>query len=306
MYDVLIIGAGPAGLSAATALARLAFRVVVFDSGSYRNELSERVHAVPGWDNRSPKEFREAAREPILAYYDTIRLEDAKIERVERAPSGGFFVAIDSHDRKWEGKKLVLACGVQDILPDIEGYAECWVKGIFHCLACSGLERLGCDSAGVLAVGDLAAEKLAIHVAKSASRLTRSVTIYTHGNGELTEALSKLLAGSEIQVEGRRITRFVKLPTESQVGVSLEGGTEKIEHFLVHKPTTEVKGPLAAQLGMELTSDGDVKAGEPTYVTSVPGAFAAGDCAGPAKSVVMAMASGAIAAGGAAMELLHE
>ena len=127
--DVLIIGAGPAGLTAALTLARQLHTAVVFDSGSYRNGRTKYMHTVPTWDHRDPVEFRGSAREEILTRYNTIRFHDSTIQYVKKTEKALFQVT-DATGKEWVGRKLVLASGVHDIYPDIEGYDECWVKGM--------------------------------------------------------------------------------------------------------------------------------------------------------------------------------
>jgi thioredoxin reductase len=125
LLDVLIIGGGPGGLSVATGLARQLYTAVVFDSGLYRNVRAQHMHNVATWDHRSPAEFRAKARDDLLARYNTIQFVDTRIESVAKTPTGAFQTT-DSTGKVWEGKKLVLATGVRDVPPEIEGYDDVW------------------------------------------------------------------------------------------------------------------------------------------------------------------------------------
>lgn len=129
LRDVLIVGAGPGGLAAATGLARQLYSAVVFDSGVYRNALTQHMHNVPTWDHRNPKEFRAKAREDLLARYNTIQFENTTVESIQRTAKG-YFEAMDTHGRSWTGRKVILATGVRDIFPEIENYSDVWVKGV--------------------------------------------------------------------------------------------------------------------------------------------------------------------------------
>lgn len=128
-YDVLIVGAGPAGLSAALGLARQLYTAVVFNSGVYHNQLADHMHNVITWDHQDPALFRKKAKEGILERYDTIKFRDTKVESVAKTFDGKFELR-DADGKTWMGRKLVLAMGVRDIYPSIEGYHECWGKGM--------------------------------------------------------------------------------------------------------------------------------------------------------------------------------
>jgi gliotoxin/aspirochlorine biosynthesis thioredoxin reductase len=127
--DVLIIGGGPGGLTTALTLVRQLQSCIVFDSGKYRNAMARDMHMVMTWDGKDPEQFREAARQELLAHYETARIEKVEITSVSKTTAGQF-VATDANGKTWTGKKLVLATGVEDIFPEIEGYAECWGTGM--------------------------------------------------------------------------------------------------------------------------------------------------------------------------------
>lgn len=129
VLDVLIIGGGPAGLSVATGLARQLYTAVVFDSGVYRNARTKHMHNVATWDHRDPAEFRAIARDDILRRYTTIQFQSTTIQSVQKTPQGQF-EATDIEGQIWTGRKLMLAAGVRDVYPDIDGYADCWAKGM--------------------------------------------------------------------------------------------------------------------------------------------------------------------------------
>jgi thioredoxin reductase len=130
LLDVLIIGGGPGGLSVATGLARQLYTAVVFDSGLYRNARSQHMHNVATWDHRSPAEFRAKARDDLLARYNTIQFVNTTIESVSKTPTG-VFQTTDSTGKVWEGRKLVLATGIRDVYPEIEGYDDVWGKAVY-------------------------------------------------------------------------------------------------------------------------------------------------------------------------------
>lgn len=304
LRDVLIIGGGPAGLAAATALARQLYTAVVFDSGVYRNERAKHMHNVPTWDHRDPADFRAAARADLLARYSTIQFAETAVESARRTEAGRFEVR-DAQGGIWMGKKLVLAVGMKDVYPDIEGYDDVWGRGVYHCLFCEGYEDRGAESVGVLAVGELGNAAAAVHVSRMAKRLAKRVVVYTNGVKELEEEIVAGLGEDPVVVlDSRRVVRLEKAKEgTSEVVVHLEDGSAVKQGFVAHKPKGQVNGPFVQQLGLELTEAGTIKTNPPVYETAVPGVFAVGDCASPMPAVVNALAMGTFAAAGLAAQL---
>ncbi|MCJ1471419.1 hypothetical protein MMC13_000058 [Lambiella insularis] len=305
--DALIIGGGPAGLTAALTLARQRHTAVVFDSGQYRNAAANHIHTVLTWDHKNPNDFRAAARENLASGYQTVIFCDVAVKKLQKKEDGQFGV-IDEEGNQWAGKKIILATGVSDIYPSIEGYDDCWVNGIFHCLFCHGYEERFSASSGVLAVGDLANAAPALHFARNAHQITpNGVTIYTDGNKSLQDSLSSALGpDSIISVDSRTIARLEKGPRRAEVILHFSDGSRAVEGFLAHKPKCQLNGDFAQQLGLELTPQGDLKTTPPFYQTSVQGVFTAGDTSSPVKIAPNAMFTGAAAAAGVAAQLQAE
>ncbi|KAI1142014.1 thioredoxin reductase glit [Hypoxylon sp. FL0543] len=323
IVDVLILGAGPAGLATAGALARQLHTAIVFSHNVYRNARAKHMHNVTGWDHADPASFRAKARSDIASRYSgTIQFRDVEVARVEKLADDergrSRFEAEDVDGKKYVGRKVVLAMGVKDVMPETPvGYADLWGRGIFHCLFCHGFEERGASSAGVLATGPMlgsaggpSAPLMAPVIARMAARLAGHVTVYTDGNEDLGARIREALKNSQrFHVENRRVVRLSKDPqVEGDAGVivTLEDGNTNREMFLAHAPAVELNGPFAADLGIALAPQGHIDAQPPFYTTSVPGVYAAGDCATFMKAVPMATMMGSCVAAGLAHVLQAE
>lgn len=135
IVDVLILGAGPAGLACAGGLARQLHTAVVFSNGAYRNARARHMHNVVGWDHADPSSFRAKAREDILSRYPSIQFRDVEVRNIKKLEDDGRgrsrFEAVDTEGQTYRGRKVVLATGVADIMPDSpEGYADLWGYGM--------------------------------------------------------------------------------------------------------------------------------------------------------------------------------
>ncbi|EOD43302.1 putative thioredoxin reductase protein [Neofusicoccum parvum UCRNP2] len=305
--EVLIIGGGPAGLSAALSLARARRSAIVFDSKEYRNAPTEHLHTYITWDHHHPAELRAAARKELLeGRYNTIKLSETAVKVVTKLPDGSF-KATDAAGREWIGDKLVLATGVRDVLPDIPGFAQCWGRSIYHCMFCHGFEDTGAQSAGVLALADLAKKEQCYALASMAQQFAASLTFYTDADQQLADDIQSMLKpSSDMTVETKKIDRL-EPATGGGVNVFFADGSSAHEAFLVYQPKMEANVGMVADLCLELSPSGaEVKVTPPFNETSVPGCFAVGDVSTPMKALAIAAGSGSIAGPAVVQQLIRE
>lgn len=131
IFDVLIIGGGPAGLTFAGSLARQLHTALILDSGVYRNDPTNHMHNVPGWDHAHPSEFRAKLREDLAARYHTVEYKKGTVKSVRKLEAEDLFEAVDEDGVVYQSRKLALATGVRDRTEaEVKGYAECWGRGV--------------------------------------------------------------------------------------------------------------------------------------------------------------------------------
>ncbi|KAK7954634.1 hypothetical protein PG996_015443 [Apiospora saccharicola] len=320
--DVLIIGGGPAGLAAALALCRQNHNSVIFDSGEYRNRFATEMHMVSTWDHRPPGEYLEAGRAELKQRYPDqctfVDREVSSIKRVSGTPST--FEATDADGNQWRGRKVILATGVRDLLPFIDGLEDCWGHGVVHCLLCHGHEQRGAESVAVLALDAFAEPSGVLRVVRSCKQFAKRVRIYMNGNTRVATQLRPVaanVAGCDVVTGAIERLEMVKGAAGSdgqgaeRLHIVLEGVEEGVlmeEHahgFAMYHAGTEQASSLVEELGVQLDDEGDIKLGA-FAETSQPGVFAAGDCVSRHKFVSIAAGSGLLAGDGAAQQLQAE
>jgi thioredoxin reductase len=295
--DCVVIGGGPAGLAAATWLARYRRDVVVVDSREYRAEAVDSSHGYLGRDPQRPLDFLQTAREQLLAYrtvsYLTTTVTDAR-----RVGDGTF--RLQCADGSEVGAlRVVLATGVVDACPALDGFAEHYGASAFHCPACDGHEAEGRD---VVAYGW---DARLVGFAASLLNWARTVTVLTSGRRfDGDEACLAVLDRHDIAMVDTPATRLVG-ERGSLEGVELADRRvlpASLFFFSVaHQPRVE----LARALGCRIDDEGYV-AIDDTGATSVTGVYAAGDVVPGLQLVQVAAAQGVIAGVGAALSLQGE
>jgi thioredoxin reductase len=298
-FDVIIVGAGPAGLSAALMLGRCRRRVLVCDAGKPRNAASHGLHLYLTRDGIDPAEFLSIAREQLHPY-ETVQLRQANVTDAVRLAEG-FRIALKAADGATEthvtARKLLLATGVVDTLPEIDGLSAFYGTSVFHCPYCDGWEMRDQP----LAVYGQAENGLGL--ALELSFWSRDVTLCTNGPGELSEEDLKRLSRRKIRLREEEIKRLEG--NEKLERIVFENGEPLAVRGLFFSTGHRQGSDLAAVLGCNFTSEGCVDAGE-YEITSVPGVYVAGDASRLAQFVIVAASEGAQAALAINKELVKE
>ena len=291
-YDAVVIGAGTAGLSAGLLLGRSRRRVLLLDGGEPRNAPAAGVHGFFTRDGVSPGELLEIGREQLKPYggveYRAGRATDVS------GSYGAFEVGLEGGETV-SARKIVLATGVFDELPETPGFRELWGRGVYHCPYCHGWEVRDRPLA-VMAAGEEVAERAVL-----IRNWSRDLVALTDGSALGDEARARLVALG-VRVREERISRLEGKGDASE-GLSrivFEDGTSLEREGLFYGPPQRQRSGLAEALGCEVAAMGPaaevVKADRMTGQTSVPGVYAAGDGGAPPQSVANAVASGANAA----------
>ena len=288
MYDVIVVGGGPAGLQAALTLGRMHQSALLIDSGQYRNEAAHRMHNFATNDGTPPADFRAAARKEIAAY-ETVEIQDTAALAIDRV-DGNFTVTLDGGDRV-SAARIVLATGVRDVLPDIPGLEALWGTVVAHCPFCHGHELSGRT---VAVQGGPSAARAALMLSGIADR----VVVIADGF-ELDDSSGKALRAAGVEIRAGRIGSLV--PSGEGARVVLDDGShEDVDGFFVASAFTQ-SAPFADDLGLTMLPSGCIEVDE-FGRTSLPKVYAAGDLAHlaglpmPLASVLSAAAAGLVAA----------
>lgn len=296
-FDALIIGGGPAGLSAGLALGRMSRTALICDDGRPRNAPSAHMNNFPSRDGVHPAEFRNETRKDIEKY-KTIKFYTGAVLSVEKAE--GVFIANLSSGVRYRFKKVILADGIQDRLPAAPGFKELWGKAVFHCPFCHGYEIRG-TALGLVGNGEFAMRGLPMFYS-----LSQNMIVFTNGKAEFTAEQWDVLKKNDIQVIETEI-RELEHENDELKALVLEDGRRIPRTGLFVSPIVPfiTKSSFGEALGCQKTELGHYKVSERNE-TTVAGVFAAGDNMTMQQSVLHASAHGVTAAAALVHELTNE
>jgi thioredoxin reductase len=280
-HDVAIIGAGPAGLSAALVLGRARRRVVVIDAGEPRNAPAAHMQGFISRDGTPPAELLRSARAEVSGYGVEL-LED----RVVDATTG--FALRLAGGRTVAARQLLLATGAADELPDVAGARERWGRDLLHCPYCHGWEVRD-QPLGVLGTGPGSVEHA--HLLR---QWTEDLILFTHTQA-IAEDERATLAARGIAVADGTVERLVVSDDRLQAVQLADGRTVPRAALFIRPSLRAHPDGLAAALGCELLTEGLVRT-DADGRTSVAGVWAAGNAANPRAQVITAAGEGSAVA----------
>jgi thioredoxin reductase len=287
-YDVAVVGGSFAGLGAAMQLARARRRVLVVDAGVPRNRFAPASHGFLGQDGRAPADIIQTFREQVLAYPTaTFRQDEAVSARREDDDTFALDLASGGTVR---ARRLVLATGIVDELPDLPGLRERWGVTVLHCPYCHGYE-VADGRLGVLAVSEMSA-----HQALLIPDWSADVTLFTNGVLHPDAEQRAALEARGVRIETRPVVSLVG-EAPGLAGVRLADGETVPLDALFTGARTRMASPLAEQLGCAIDDGpfGPIIRTGASQETTVAGVFAAGDAARAPHNATWAAADGVTA-----------
>ncbi|GAA0878938.1 FAD-dependent oxidoreductase [Algoriphagus jejuensis] len=292
-FDAIIIGGSFAGLSAAMTLGRSLRKVLIIDAGKPCNRQTPHSHNFLTQDGKTPAEILSIAREQV-AQYDMVTFQSGTVVAGKKVELG-FEITTDT-GQVFEGKKLIFATGLTDIMPDIPGFAACWGISVIHCPYCHGYEVRN-EKTGILANGDFAFE-----YAKMITNWTKELTLFTNGKSTLTAEQAQKLITKGVNIIETKITGIEH--TDGKISrLVMEDGSKVSLEALYAKPDFVQSSDIPTALGCTLGKNGYLEV-DLMQKTPIAGVFACGDSTNMFRSVAFAVSSGTMAGAACNKELI--
>jgi thioredoxin reductase len=282
-YDVVVVGGSAAGLSAALVLSRARRSVLVVDAGTPRNAPARHMHGFLSRDGMPPGDLLAVGRQEVRRYAG--ELVTGTVTGLQRG-AAGFTVSL-SDGRQVRARRLLVATGLRDELPDVPGLADRWGRDVLHCPYCHGYEVAD------RALGVLGRDLESVRYAQIIRQWSADVVLFMPP-GILGREHRAQLTARGVQVTEGTVCRLV-LEDDRVSGVELDDGRTVARDALFLPPRLVPNGTLLEELGCAMDRDGWVVTGA-AGSTSVPGVWAAGNVANPKAQVITAAGEGSAAA----------
>jgi len=294
-YEVIIIGGSYSGLSAAMALGRSLRKTLIIDSGKPCNEQTPHSHNFLTHDGSTPAEISTLAKNQVEEY-DTVKFHNGKAISAQKTDFG--FEITTENGERFSSKKIIVATGIIDEVPDIKGFQKSWGISLIHCPYCHGYEYKG-KKTGIIANGDKA-----VHISSLVKNLTKEVTILTRGKANFSEEQLEKLKNNHIDIIETEIS---ELKHENGYVKSLvfDDGKEIDFEAVYGAFPFKQHSDIPKDLGCEFTEFGHIKTDQ-FQKTNVLGLFVCGDNSSMMRSVSNAVMTGNVAGAMVNMELVTD
>jgi thioredoxin reductase len=279
-YDVVVVGGGAAGLSAALVLSRARRSVAVVDAGAPRNSPAAHMQGFLSRDGMPPGDLLAAGRDEVQGYGG--HLIAGTVAKVDRGTGPGFRV-LRANGAQLTARRLVIATGLRDQLPDIPGIRERWARDLLHCPYCHGYEVRDQQ------LGVLGGTPDAVQHALLVRQWSSDVVFFPHTDTLTADEREQLIARGIGIVEGG-VARLV-VDDDQLRGIELDNGTIVARTAVFVRPRLIPNTDLLAGMGCAIDDNGWVKV-DPFGRTSVPGAWVAGNATNPRAQVITAAGEG--------------
>lgn len=295
LFDVVIIGGSYAGLSAAMALGRSLRSVLIIDEGQPCNRQTPHSHNFLTQDGATPQAIAALAKEQVQAYPSISWLAERAVSASQEGPN---FRIQATNGRVVHAKKVILATGIKDNLPDIDGFADCWGITVIHCPYCHGYEFRRAETA-ILAHGERA-----MHLASLVHNLTDKLTIINSSDTKFDEVQRAKLSEHHINLIEDSLTSIIQQDGHIQELLFSNGSKLAVTALYAAVPFSQ-SSDLHQQLGCQENENGYIKV-DSFQKTNIPGVYACGDNSFAMRSVANAVYSGNLTGAMVNKELVDE
>lgn len=301
LWDVIVVGGGPAGLNAALVLGRCRRKVLIFDDGKPRNAVSHALHGFLSRDGTNPGELLALGREQLVPY-PSVLIDHTRVVDAARTDAG--FIVHTSDGRAFRTRKLLLASGVVDTLPEPPGFRELYGIGVFHCPYCDGWEMRD-QPLAVYGRGDDKGGGLALEM----TLWSDNIVLCTDGPADLSDHYRKRLQRHRIQVREDKILRLEIIssdPYRASFDIVFASDERLRRSGVFFNTGRRQSTDLAERLGCDMYDPKGCTVDNNQQMMHIPGLYVAGDASRDVLQVIVAAGEGAQAAIGINTALLRE